>query len=213
MSKYSWFDFLSIPKSLVSILFLISSGTKVAVANTRNHAKKNLYTERGRTCDIFVTPISLLWKLPNSQTDGYDCWRIQPEHPGEPLKVVVSAPAADAACPSLKHPMQVGRNLQKTNLFQSIYEGMLYLKDKNPSCARTLLQCPVWVNFSYQEAEHHHREKQFSVLVKSGLRPFGHIKDFFKQNALDIETHLLSQLERLSVFFWMLLPFVDRLKT
>jgi len=76
------------------IILLASSGTRAAVCNTRDHAKNNVCTERGRTCNICVTPSLLLWKLPDSLADGYDCWGIQQlEHHGEPLKVLMLSPA------------------------------------------------------------------------------------------------------------------------
>lgn len=115
ISKYSYVLIFPHPQVFrPDTCLLATSGTRAAVHNTRDHAKNYLCTERGRTCDICVTPSLLLWQLPNSLTDGCDWWGIeQLEHPGEPLKLVASAPAADAAArPSLKHPMEVGRNLK-----------------------------------------------------------------------------------------------------
>lgn len=73
---------------------------------------------------------------------------------------------------------------------------------------------PVWVSFSYQGTEHHHRKKQSTSLVKGGLRrSFGHVKDFFKPSTLDIAAHLVSQMKRPLVCLWMLLSIVDKLQT
>lgn len=84
----------NICKSADLVLLLAMSGTRVAEHNTRTSAKTNLCTERGRTCNICASPRLLLWKL-NPLTHGCVCWGIQQlEHPGEPVRVVVFAPAA-----------------------------------------------------------------------------------------------------------------------
>lgn len=209
--KVPWYsDIYFFPLKLSDAMFLLAwSGTRAAVHNT-GIMLSNLYTERGKTCDICVTPSLKPQTRPNPLTGSSNCWEIQwLDCPGEPLKVVVSAPAAAAAgSPALKHPILAGTcnnplKMTWTNRFLHFfthwhswtfykalmkaclqaYEGMLCLKYKNPSLFRRTSLEPQseWVWVSYQGTENHHRETQITLLAKGGLRtPFWHVNYFEK---------------------------------